>query len=47
VEGHSLDETQAEEAMRAVLAGESTPVLMASFLTALRIKGETIGLYCL
>ena len=42
VEGHSLDETQAEEAMRAVLAGESTPVLMASFLTALRIKGETV-----
>ena len=42
VEGHSLDETQAEEAMRAVLAGESTPILMASFLTALRIKGETV-----
>jgi anthranilate phosphoribosyltransferase len=42
VEGHSLDEIQAEEAMRAVLAGESSPILMASFLTALRIKGETV-----
>ena len=28
--------------MRALLAGESTPVLTAAFLTALRMKGETV-----
>lgn len=39
--GQSLTEQQAESAMRALLAGESTPVLTASFLTALRMKGET------
>ena len=42
VEGVSLSEQQAETAMGALLAGESTPVLTAAFLTALRIKGETV-----
>src|SRR5580692_8293953 len=42
VDGHSLTETQAQEAMCALLAGESTPVLTAAFLTALRMKGETV-----
>ena len=42
VEGRSLTEAQAQEAMRALLAGESTPVLTAAFLTALRMKGETV-----
>src|ERR1017187_9218675 len=42
VDGRSLDEAQAQEAMRALLAGESTPVLTAAFLTALRMKGETV-----
>jgi anthranilate phosphoribosyltransferase len=42
VEGLSLTEDQAESAMGALLAGESTPVLTAAFLTALRIKGETV-----
>ena len=41
--GHSLTEQQAESAMRALLAGESTPVLTAAFLTALRMKGETVN----
>src|SRR5579884_3211435 len=41
-EGRSLTEEQAEAAMRALLAGESTPVLASSFLTALRMKGETV-----
>jgi anthranilate phosphoribosyltransferase len=40
--GRSLTEQEAESAMRALLAGESTPVLTASFLTALRMKGETV-----
>ena len=42
VEGRSLTESQAQDAMRALLAGESTPVLTAAFLTALRMKGETV-----
>src|SRR5580693_5588801 len=42
VEGRSLTESQAEAAMRALLAGESTPALTAAFLTALRMKGETV-----
>jgi anthranilate phosphoribosyltransferase len=42
VEGHSLTQHQAEDAMRLLLAGASTPVLTAAFLTALRMKGETI-----
>ena len=40
--GQSLTEEEAESAMRALLAGESTPVLTAAFLTALRMKGETV-----
>ncbi len=42
VEGRSLSEHEAEDAMRVLLAGESTPVLTAAFLTALRVKGETV-----
>jgi anthranilate phosphoribosyltransferase len=42
VEGRSLTEADAQDAMRALLAGESTPVLTAAFLTALRMKGETV-----
>jgi anthranilate phosphoribosyltransferase len=42
VEGRSLTEAEAQDAMRALLSGESTPVLTAAFLTALRMKGETV-----
>lgn len=42
VEGRSLTETEAQYAMSALLAGESTPVLTAAFLTALRMKGESV-----
>src|SRR5580692_730378 len=42
VEGRSLTEAQAQDAMRALLAGESTPALTAAFLTAMRMKGETV-----
>lgn len=41
VDGCSLTGAEAETAMCALLAGESTPVLTAAFLTALRMKGET------
>jgi anthranilate phosphoribosyltransferase len=43
VDGHSLTQDQAESAMRTLLAGASTPVLTAAFLTALRMKGETVS----
>jgi anthranilate phosphoribosyltransferase len=42
VDGQNLTQTQAESAMRLLLAGDSTPVLTAAFLTALRTKGETV-----
>lgn len=42
VAGRSLAEQDAERAMQTLLAGESTPALTAAFLTALRIKGETV-----
>jgi anthranilate phosphoribosyltransferase len=40
--GRALTEKEAENSMRALLAGESTHVLTAAFLTALRMKGETV-----
>ena len=43
VDGHTLTELQAEQAMQSLLAGESTPVLTAAFLTALRVRGETVA----
>jgi anthranilate phosphoribosyltransferase len=42
VNGFALTEAQAQEAMCALLNGQSTPVLTAAFLTALRMKGETV-----
>ncbi len=41
-DGRSLTEGEAESAMRVLLAGESTPVLTSAFLTALKMKGETV-----
>ena len=38
----ALTEEEAETAMGALLAGDSTPVMMAAFLIALRMKGETV-----
>ena len=40
--GRALSEQEAEQAMQALLWGESTPVLTAAFLTALRVRGETV-----
>ena len=43
VDGRFLSEIEAELAMRSLLAGQSTPVLTAAFLTALRVRGETVA----
>ncbi len=37
-----LNLDQAEEAMNAIMNGESSPAQIASYLTALRMKGETV-----
>ena len=42
MEGRHLTEAQAEDAMNLMMSGDATQAQMASFLTALRIKGETV-----
>ena len=41
VSGHSLNMADASAVMREIMQGEATPAQLASFLTALRLKGET------
>lgn len=43
VERQDLSEEEAAEAMRQMMQGEATEAQMAAFLTALRMKGESIG----
>lgn len=42
VEGQDLSEEQMIEVMNQIMGGEATPAQIGSFITALRIKGETI-----
>jgi anthranilate phosphoribosyltransferase len=42
VDGKNLSEEESGEAMNIIMEGNATPTQIASFLTALRIKGETI-----
>lgn len=42
VKGKDLTEAEAEAAMKYIMSGEATPVQISSFLTALRLKGETV-----
>jgi anthranilate phosphoribosyltransferase len=42
IEGRDLDETQANDAMDAVLSGAASPGQIAALATALRMKGETV-----
>lgn len=42
IEGISLSEAEMIEAMRDIMEGRATDAQIASFLTALRIKGETV-----
>ena len=41
VSGDSLSMDDAASVMRQIMSGESTPAQLASFLTALRLKGES------
>ncbi|AMA73567.1 MULTISPECIES: anthranilate phosphoribosyltransferase [Aneurinibacillus] len=41
-QGKSLTREEAREAMRLIMDGEAHPTQIASFLTALRMKGETV-----
>jgi anthranilate phosphoribosyltransferase len=43
IEGKNLTEAEAEEAMKCIMSGEATQAQIGSFLTALRMKGETIA----
>jgi len=42
VSGNSLSFEQAAGAMEGIMSGEATPAQIAAFVTALRIKGETV-----
>lgn len=43
VEGIDLTEEEAEQVMDEIMSGEAQQINMAAFLTALRMKGETVG----
>jgi anthranilate phosphoribosyltransferase len=43
VRGQDLSEAEAREAMETLMRGDATPVQIAGFLVALRIKGETVA----
>lgn len=42
VEGLDLSESEAEAVMDQIMGGQATPAQIGSFLTALRLKGETV-----
>ena len=42
VDGENLTERETVDTMNEIMSGEATPAQVASFITALRIKGETI-----
>lgn len=43
VERQDLTEEESADAMNAMMAGEATPAQIAAFMTALRMKGETVA----
>ena len=43
INGRSLSQDQAEAVMDSIMSGEATPAQIGSYLTALRMKGETVA----
>ena len=43
INSHDLSQEQAQAAMNVIMDGEATPAQIGSYLTALRMKGETVG----
>ena len=43
VDGQDLSQREAAQVMTEIMAGEATPAQLAAFLTALRLKGETVA----
>ncbi len=41
--GSALSESEAEAAFEIIMSGEATPIEIASFLTALAVRGETVA----
>lgn len=46
VRGEDLKEDEMEQAITSIMEGKATPAQIASFITALRMKGETIDEIC-
>lgn len=42
VEGHDLSESESEDIMTEIMDGEARPAQIAAYITALRMKGETV-----
>ena len=42
VKGEDLTEAEMEKAMDEIMTGSATPAQIAAFITALRLKGETV-----
>ena len=43
VEGQDLSQTEAAQVMNEIMEGHTTPAQLAGFITALRLKGETVS----
>ncbi|MGO9394609.1 MAG: anthranilate phosphoribosyltransferase, partial [Desulfobaccales bacterium] len=43
VHGHDLNEAEMTRAMEIIMSGEATEAQIGSFITALRMKGETVA----
>ncbi len=43
VEGQDLSQTEAAQVMNEIMEGHATPAQLAGFITALRLKGETVS----
>ena len=42
IEGHDLSQPEATQVMTEIMEGQATPAQIGAFLTALRVKGESV-----